>query len=204
MAATERTTGRTNGLATERRRGRPPKGSHPVSTVDRLIDASFEACIELGFDGVSLSDVAARAGITANAVYKHFDSKSALLVETAKRSLDRIPLDDPALDPVDRARTVVRSFLSPQAATVRRFVAELVVAAPRHPDLRPLLAQWNDERLARWPTVARSAAGRARVKALYVMLLGICQVEALAGIDAPDAQLTSRLEDAAASLFTDR
>ena len=34
--------------------------------------------------GVSLADVAARAGVTANAVYKHFDSKSALLVETAR------------------------------------------------------------------------------------------------------------------------
>jgi hypothetical protein len=41
------------------------------------------------------------------------------------------------------------------------------------------------------------------VKALYVMLLGICQVEALVGIDAPSGQLTSRLEDAAASLFVD-
>jgi hypothetical protein len=86
---------------------------------------------------------------------------------------------------------------------VRRFVAELVVAAPRHPDLMPLLAQWNDERLARWPKVATTKAGRARVKALYVMLLGACQVEALAGIDAPNGVLSDRLEAAGAALFAD-
>jgi AcrR family transcriptional regulator len=185
----------------ERRLGRPPKGTHRVTTVDRLIEAAFAACIESGVDGVSLTDVAARAGVTANAVYRHFDSKSALLVETAKRSLERLPLDDPALAPPDRARTVVRAFLADDAAPVRRFVAEVVVAGPRHPDLMPLLAQWNDERLARWPKVANTSAGRARVKALYVMLLGVCQIEALGGIDASAAQLRTRLEEAAASLF---
>jgi AcrR family transcriptional regulator len=186
----------------ERRLGRPPNGAHRVTTVDRLIDAAFEACVELGVDGVSLTDVAARAGVTANAVYRHFDSKSALLVETAKRALDRLPSDDPTLPPQDRARSVMRSFLAPEAQPVRRFVAELVVAAPRHPDLMPLMAQWNDERLARWPTVATTRAGRARVKALYVLLLGACQLEALAGIDAPARTMSSRLEDAAAGLFS--
>jgi len=185
----------------ERRLGRPPNGSSSVATVDRLIAAAFVACVEQGFDGVLLADVASRAGVTANAVYRHFDSKSALLVETAKRSLERLPLDDPALEPHERARVLMRSFLAPDAAPIRRFVAELVVAAPRHPDLMPLMARWNDERLARWPTVAATRAGRASVKALYVLLLGACQVEALAGIDAPATALRSRLEEAAAGLF---
>lgn len=185
----------------ERRLGRPPNGSNSVTTVDRLIAAAFVACVEQGFDGVLLADVASRAGVTANAVYRHFDSKSALLVETAKRSLERLPLDDPALEPHERARALMRSFLAPDAAPIRRFVAELVVAAPRHPDLMPLMARWNDERLARWPTVAATRAGRASVKALYVLLLGACQMEALAGIDAPATALRSRLEEAAAGLF---
>jgi len=75
------------------------------------------------------------------------------------------------------------------------------VAAPRHADLMPLMAQWNDERLARWPTVATKRAGRARVKALYVLILGVCQSEALVGIDAPASELTKRMEEAAAGLF---
>ncbi len=172
-----------------------------MSTVDRLVDAAFAACVEQGFDAVSLADVAARAGVTANAVYKHFDSKSALLVETAKRALDRLPLDDASLDPPERARGLVRSFLAPSAAPVRRFVAELAVAAPRHADLVPLMASWNDERLARWPKVNGSSAGRARVKALYLLLLGACQLEVLDGIEASASALTDRLEEAAASLF---
>lgn len=185
----------------ERRLGRPPKGANTAATLDRLIDAAFVACIEQGVDGVSLADVAERAGVTANAVYRHFPSKSALLVETAKRALDRLPVDDPSLEPQERARRLVRAFLAPEAAPIRRFVAELVVAAPRHVDLMPLMAQWNDERLARWPTAASTRAGRARVKSLYVLLLGACQVEALAGIEAPGKELVARLEGAAAALF---
>jgi AcrR family transcriptional regulator len=89
------------------------------------------------------------AGVTANAVYKHFDSKSALLVATAKHTLELLPVDDdPALDSPERARAITRAFLVPEARPARRFVAELAVAAPRHSDLAQLMAQWNDERAA--------------------------------------------------------
>jgi AcrR family transcriptional regulator len=188
--------------ATARRRGRPPKDPDAVSTAQRLIDAAFAACVAEGFDAVSLADVAAGAGVTANAVYKHFDSKSALLVATAKHALELLPVDDdPALDPPERARAITRAFLVPEARSARRFVAELAAAAPRHPDLAQLMAQWNDERLAGWPKLASTGAGRAKVKAFYVLLLGACQLEALDGIDAPLSTLSGRLEEAAAGLF---
>lgn len=187
--------------APARRLGRPPKDDARVSTEQRLVDAAFAACVEQGFDGVSLSDVAARAGVTANAVYKHFDSKSALLVATAKHALASLPaVDDPTLDPPQRARMLARAFLAPEARQARRFVAELAAAAPRHPDLAQLMAEWNDERVAGWPRTG-TRAGRARVKALYVLFLGACQFEALDGIDAPVDVVAARLEEAAAVLF---
>ena len=173
-----------------------------MSTPDRLLDAAFAACVEQGFDGVSLADVATRAGVTANAVYKHFDSKSALLVATAKRALESLPYDDPALDPPERARAVARAFLAPSAAPVRRFVAELAVATPRHDDLLDLMGQWHAERITTWPAaVGSTATGRAGVKALYTLLLGACQLEVLSGIDASPRAFAARIEDAAAGLF---
>ena len=72
-----------------RRRGRPPKpdGSTP-DTRERLLEAAFASLLELGYDGATLADVAKRAGVTANAVYHHFDGRSALMVAAAKRALD--------------------------------------------------------------------------------------------------------------------
>ena len=172
-----------------------------MSTPDRLLAAAFEVCLQRGFDAVSLAEVAERAGVTANAVYKHFDSKAALLVATARRALESLPQDDHDLDPQDRARALIRSFLDPSAAPVRRFVAELAAAAPRHDDLLELMGRWNDEALAGWPSVTATVIGQARVKSLYVLLLGVCQLEALAGIGTPPPALSALLEHAAATLF---
>ena len=173
-----------------------------MATPDRLLDAAFAVCVERGVDALTLAEVAMRAGVTANAVYKHFDSKAALLVATAKRALGSLPPDDRTLDPPDRARALMRAFLSPSAVSVRRFMAELAAAAPRHDDLLELMGDWNDETLAGWPAVTGTAAGRAKVKALYVLLLGACQLEALSGIDTAPRGPARMLEDAAAGLFT--
>jgi AcrR family transcriptional regulator len=184
-----------------RRLGRPPKDSIVVSTPDRLIAAAFEVCLQRGFDAVTLAEVSARAGITANAVYKHFDSKAALLVATARRALETLPEDDHALPPQDRARALIRAFLDPSAAPVRRFVAELAAAAPRHHDLLELMGHWNHDALAGWPSVTNTEAGRAKVKSLYVLLLGACQLEALSGISTPPGSIVAHIERAAATIF---
>ena len=88
-----------------RRLGRPPKGSIAVATPDRLLDAGFTVCVERGVDALTLAEVATRAGVTANAVYKHFDSKAALLVATAKvRSSRCRPTTAPSTRPIERGR----------------------------------------------------------------------------------------------------
>ena len=135
-----------------------------MATPGRLLDAGFTVCVERGVDALTLAEVATRAGVTANAVYKHFDSKAALLVATARRALQSLPPDDRALDPPDRARALMHAFLSPSAVSVRGFMPELAAAALRHDDLLELMGEWNDETLAGPPTATNTAAGRAKVK----------------------------------------
>lgn len=59
-----------------------------------------------GFGAVSMADIGERVGITATAIYRHFDSKAALLVALFDRSIDEL-LDDEAAarerfaDPLD-------------------------------------------------------------------------------------------------------
>lgn len=50
-----------------------------IETKARLRTAARDLYLESGFAGFSLREVARRAGISAAAVYRHFDSKEALL-----------------------------------------------------------------------------------------------------------------------------
>ena len=43
--------------------GRPPKiDEHGTPTRERLLRAAVEACVEFGYDGATLADIARRAG----------------------------------------------------------------------------------------------------------------------------------------------
>lgn len=190
-----------------RRRGRPRKvDDGGVDTRERLLDAAFEAFLADGHAGVKLADVADRAGVTANAVYHYFDSRSALLVEAAKRALDKVqfPQVEPDSTAQERAVAVVRAFLAPQAAPFRRFVVELNVAAHHDDELATLIDDWNRTTLANWLRLTgRTKRSQARVKALMMLMLGICHHENFRAIDVPDRLLSDELEAIAAALFAD-
>jgi AcrR family transcriptional regulator len=193
-----------------RRRGRPPKQLDGPSTVERLLEAAFDACADHGFDAVSLADVAERAGVTANAVYKHFPSKSDLLLATARRAVDEVAATANVrgtLTAPDRARALMRAFLAPGASRTRRFWAELTVAAERDERLGEMLDQWNRESAERWLTLLggrRTPLARARVKALFLLVRGTCHLDGFDAVDAPSRAVARLIEDAAASLFESR
>ncbi len=54
-------------------------------TRERLLDAAWSVAAERGVDELTLASVAARAGVTRQAVYLHFGNRSTLLVAMAKR-----------------------------------------------------------------------------------------------------------------------
>ena len=43
-----------------------------------------------GFDAISMADIGAAAGIVGSGIYRHFDSKTAILVAMADRVMDRL------------------------------------------------------------------------------------------------------------------
>ena len=43
-----------------------------------------------GFDAISMADIVAEAGIVGSGIYRHFDSKTAILVAMADRVMDRL------------------------------------------------------------------------------------------------------------------
>jgi AcrR family transcriptional regulator len=90
---------------------------HREQTRTRLFHALSELIAERGFDAVTLSQIASRAGVGRTAVYNHFPDKEAMLVglimhettgwaEALEAAL--VGIDNP----VDQLRTYVREQLS--------------------------------------------------------------------------------------------
>src|SRR5271154_2817533 len=70
---------------------RPPASSSD-STRETILAAAADSFAEQGFDRASMREIAQLSGITAGAIYSHFDNKARLLMEVVKRALDSLPL----------------------------------------------------------------------------------------------------------------
>src|SRR5688572_20090882 len=65
---------------------RPVKPQHETRT--RILDAAEELFMQHGFEGTSMRQLTARAGVNLAAVNYHFGSKDALIEAVFKRRLD--------------------------------------------------------------------------------------------------------------------
>jgi AcrR family transcriptional regulator len=57
---------------------------------ERILAAAATLGAGRGFDAISMADIGAEAGIVGSGVYRHFDSKTAILVAMADRVMDRL------------------------------------------------------------------------------------------------------------------
>ena len=166
--------------------GRPPKvDEHGTPTRERLIQAAVDACVEFGYEGVTLSDIARRAEVSTPAIYSHFEGKADLLVEASQRELDHISRH--RIPQAPGLRGLVQVWLQPHFERTRILVSELHNAANRHPEVKTLLAEWqrdNTERL-----INEAHLTRAQVKMYYLILLGASHVDAITGVGVSQAEL---------------
>jgi AcrR family transcriptional regulator len=183
----------------EARLGRPPKvDDSGLGTRERLLVAAAASCVEHGFEGATVADIARRADVSAPAIYNHFGGKVELLVAAGRAALARLGRPPAAGRP--SAAAVARTFLEPDFAPTRRLLVELHLAAGRHPQVAALLADWQAEQAQVW----RPATGRDRdavVKAFFALLLGLCQIESLSALPASPAALARRTDALVAALY---
>jgi len=57
---------------------------------ERILRAAAELVAERGFHAVSMADIGAASGIVGSGVYRHFDSKSAVLVALLDEGMERL------------------------------------------------------------------------------------------------------------------
>ena len=70
--------------------GQLPEQSRAERTRNRILDAAERLILERGFDGVGLEAVAEASGVSRQAIYDKFGTKSGLLLEMTRRLEARI------------------------------------------------------------------------------------------------------------------
>jgi AcrR family transcriptional regulator len=86
-------------------------GSRAERTRDRLLTAAVELFIERGYDATSVSQIAARAGVTEMTFFRHFPGKASLLVDDPYDPVigAAVRRQPSSLDPISRAALGIRS-----------------------------------------------------------------------------------------------
>jgi AcrR family transcriptional regulator len=112
----------------------------------RMIEAAIDAFAARGYHATTTRDIATRAGLSPAALYVHFPSKAALLVEISRTGHEAAAeLVDNSIasgpDPLSRLRAVISNFASWHAEyhQVARVVQQELAALPdddRHEVLR--------------------------------------------------------------------
>jgi AcrR family transcriptional regulator len=133
-------------------------------TIARLLDASIETIVEVGYARASAAVIARRAQVSDGALFRHFPTMGDFMAATAhevmRRQLDlftkrvaEIPADKPALE---AALTILRDVTGNSTNTV---MYELLVAARTDEKLRATLQDVLTEYAANIYDIARALPG---------------------------------------------
>ena len=111
-----------------------------MNTRDRILAAARKAFERRGLEGLSLREVAERVGITPMAIYRHFESKEALVDAMVLDALEDWSARVAALPPADglaKVEQIGEAFLDFALREPRRFEAAFLLPsrkARRYPD----------------------------------------------------------------------
>jgi AcrR family transcriptional regulator len=184
------------------RRGRPRRGTlagGAPNSRDAILQSAAYLFATRGYDGASLSDIAAGAGATTGAIYAHFRGKAELLVEVIEETLAFLSFRTNA--EVQRARDetslagYVRWLLRPEQRLTRELINEVFTAASRNAELQTLVSDYADAEadavasmIEQWQAEGRCHPGldpRRTATQFFTEVLGLCRIDVLSPA-APD------------------
>ncbi len=126
------------------------QASRRKATIDRLVDATIAAVIEVGYHRTSINEICRRAGVSHGGLFRHFATRIDLLVaayeEVTRRQIEEfasqlhrsvVPEADPSTDPI---RWAVQTLSDITSNPLNSVIHELHSAARTDPDLRARIA----------------------------------------------------------------
>jgi AcrR family transcriptional regulator len=184
-----------------------------TSTRGRILSSAERLFAEHGFNGVSMPMIAKASGITAGAIYKHFDGKADLFFEVVQRTVQSTSMphatentSDVMLLPQALAR-----YSLPELKLLRQLALEVHAASVKHPKVRRLLRRSVDQRIQQIGT-SIAAAQRARkadhavdaellAAAVMVFTMGLMHMETIAPRLVGDAEWQDFVRDRVAAML---
>ena len=148
------------GAAPVATRRAPRRTAAGAATRERILAAAERLFAERGYTGVSMPAIAAAAGITAGAIYKHFESKEQLFFTIVRRAVEAAPTTTAAegLDGAPALAAIVAAYTTRRLKRVRQLAVEIHYAAAQDPKVRRLLRASIDGEIA--GMAERLAAGQ--------------------------------------------
>ncbi len=119
-----------------------PVQARSLRTRAKLLDATVDALVELGYAGASTTAIAKRAGVSQGALYKHFPTKPQLLEAALAHLFAQLIAD------FDRGFAADESVLSDPIAAAFRHLWEVFASAKLQAAFELYLAARTDGQLA--------------------------------------------------------
>src|SRR5215472_7531335 len=123
-----------------------------ATTRERILASATRLFAEKGFEGASMPAIAKASGITAGAIYKHFEGKGELLLEVVTRSFLSSPLFAHSSERGNDATALAHlaaAYTEPALKLVRQLSIEVHSAAARDAKVRQVLSKWDRLLMAR-------------------------------------------------------
>lgn len=129
-------------------------------TRDRVLRGAASVFARQGYDGASISQIGAEAGVSSGAIYAHFGSKAELFVATLHvhgsdevARLLTVGGSGPDVIELIRERGVALAHRHPTEGSL---LVEAIMAAKRHPEVAAVLAEEFAGRERRFADLLRS------------------------------------------------
>ena len=116
------------------------------NTRERILASATRLFAEQGFDGASMPAIAKASGITAGAIYKHFESKGDLLLEVVMRSFLSNPMFANSSELGSDANGLAHlaaAYTEPSMKLVRQLSIEVHLAVNRDEKVKQVLSLSN-------------------------------------------------------------
>jgi AcrR family transcriptional regulator len=114
------------------------------STRARILASAERLFAERGFSDVTMPMIAKASGITAGAIYKHFNSKVALFFEVIRGAVESTVVSAAARPGGMTLPNVVAGFTTRERRRFRQLAVEMHSASLKHPQVRRLLRRSVD------------------------------------------------------------
>jgi AcrR family transcriptional regulator len=168
----------------------PPHAPEALSpTRVRILDAAEHLFAEQGYDSASMPKIAAASGITAGAIYKHFESKEDLFFEVVRRAVQSVAIttERPSDGAIELPR-IVAAYTTRPFRLLRQFAVEIHYASVKHSRVRRLLRRALDQNIgqirdgivrAQRAGALESADSELLASAVMVFVMGLMHMETL-------------------------